>query len=109
LIIYKWFWLFKNSTDVLDLEAVESVFAEQSGLIDILFNNWHVYIRRAGHTNVFEDVFNPNKVANKINNIIFSLKQKEEEEVQEQSESDLDEEKIKLLAQAMIEVMKEMK
>jgi hypothetical protein len=31
--------LFKNSTDVLDLEAVESVFAEQSGLIDILFNN----------------------------------------------------------------------
>jgi len=30
LIIYKWYGLFKNTTDVLDLSAVESVFAEQS-------------------------------------------------------------------------------
>jgi len=110
LIIYKWYGIFKNTTDVLDLQAVESVFADQSWLIDILFNNWDIYIRRAGHTNVFDNVFNPNKVANDINNLIFRLKRNEEsEEVKENFEPDLDEEKIKMLAQAMIEVMKEMK
>ena len=71
LIIYKWYWIFKNTTDVLELQAVESVFADQSWLMDILFNSGDIYIRRAGHTNVFDNVFNPNKVANDINNLIL--------------------------------------
>ena len=109
LIIYKWYGLFKNTTDVLDLSAVESVFAEQSWLLDVLFNNWDIYIRRAGHTNVFEDVFNPNWVASKINNLILLTKSTEENTENEETHDSMDEDKIRMLAQAMIEVMKEMK
>ena len=109
LVIYKWYGLFKNTTDVLDLSAVESVFAEQSWLLDVLFNNWDIYIRRAGYTNVFKNVLNPNGVASKINSIILSVKSGEDNSEKEKFNENINDDKIKVLAKAMIEVLKEMK
>jgi hypothetical protein len=39
--------LFKSTSDVLFLEAIESVYADQSGIIDTLFNRGDIVIRRA--------------------------------------------------------------
>ncbi len=109
VVIYQWYWLFKNTIDVLDFEAIESIFADQSWLIDILFNKGDLNIRRAWHTNIFPDVYNPNKVANELNSLIFKQQVSEEEEISEENNENFDEEKVKLLAKAMLEVMKEMK
>ena len=107
IIIYKWYWLFKTTTDVLDFKAVESVYADQAWLTDIVFNKWDIYIRRAGHTNVFDNVANPNKVANDINSMLSSL-EKDEQSSESEPKNDK-EDKIKLLAEVLAEVISEMK
>ena len=109
IIIYQWYWLFKTTTDVLDFHAVESVYADQLWLIDVIFNKWDIYIRRAGHTNVFDNVANPNKVANVINSMLSSLEKAEETNDTENDEKNNKEDKVKLLAEVLAEVISEMK
>jgi len=110
IIVYKWYGLLKATTDVLDFDAVESVYADQSWLIDILFDKWDLYLRRAGHENVFEDVSSPNKVASKINELIKEFTVKEEDEkVEEKIEENDKEKKVRMLAEILMEVMDEIK
>ena len=109
IIVYKWYWLLKATTDVLDFDAVESVYADQSWLIDILFDKWDLYLRRAGHENVFEDVPSPNKVASKINELIKEFTVEEEEKVEEKVEENEKEKKVKMLAEILMELMDEIK
>jgi len=80
IIIYKWYWLFKTSADVIALHAIESVYANQNGIIDTLFNKWDIVFRRAGHENYFDEVYNPQDAANKINYMLSTLEKEEEEE-----------------------------
>ena len=101
VIIYKWYGIFKSTSDVLFLEAIESVYAEQEWIIDTLFNKWDIVIRRAWHENKFDSVYNPNDVAAKLNNIINSVNKEEEEEVEEEQDD------FKLFVEAMAEVIKE--
>ena len=108
IIVYKWYWLLKATTDVLDFDAVESVYADQSGLIDILFDKWDLYLRRAGHENVFEDVPSPNKVASKINDLIRQFTNNKWTE-EESSEEDQKEKKVKMLAEILTEIIEEIK
>ena len=105
LVIYKWYGLFKTSADVMSLEAVESVYAKQEWLINTVFNNWDIVFRRAWHENFFDDVYNPQEAANKINYILTLLREKEEEkEPEPEPEPD-----FKVFVEAMAEVIKEYK
>ena len=110
IIVYKWYGILKATTDVLDFDAVESVYADQSGLIDVLFDKWDLYLRRAGHENVFEDVSSPNKVASKINDLIRQFADSNwTEEIKETEEDNSKEKKIKMLAEILTEVIDEIK
>ena len=111
IIVYKWYWLLKATTDVLDFDAVESVYADQSGLLDILFDKGDLYLRRAGHENVFEDVPKPNKVASQINELIRKYSSKAEEDFTDNSsdEEDAKEKRIRMLAEILTEVIDEIK
>jgi len=105
VFIYKWFGLFKSTTDVIDFEAIESVFADQSWLWDIIFNKWDIYFRRAWHDNIFKDVPNPWKVANDINTLIWEIqKENDLEESEEKTEND-----VKILAEVLADLLREYK
>ena len=106
IIIFQWYDLFKTTTDVIALHAIESVYADQKGLIDTLFNKGDIVFRRAGHENVFDSVYNPVEIANKINAIINSLHKEEEVEKDEEEEVQDD---FKIFVEAMAEVIKEYK
>jgi len=103
IVIYKWYWLFKTTSDVISLSAIESVYADQTGLIDTLFNKWNIVFRRAGHENFFDDVYNPQDAANKINLLLSTL---EKEEELEEPEPEWD---FQMFVEAMAEVIKEYK
>lgn len=107
VIIYKWFWLFKSTTDVLEFDAIESVFYEQEWVINVLFDNWDIFLRRASHSNVFNDVHNPSKVVDNINRIIRSSEEKEEKE--EENDNIHENDDFKLFVEAMAEIIKEYK
>lgn len=103
VIIYKWYGIFKSTSDVLFLEAIESVYADQEWIIDTLFNKGDIVLRRAGHENKFDSVYNPNDVAAKLNNILNSVSKESEED----SEGESKEDDFKLFVEAMAEVIKE--
>jgi len=103
IIIYKWYGLFKTTSDIISLSAIESVYAKQNGLIDTLFNKWDIVFRRAGFSNVFDSVYNPQDAANKINLLLSTIK-KEEEEPEPEPEWD-----FQMFVEAMAEVIKEYK
>ena len=102
IIIYKWYWLFKTSADVIALHAIESVYAKQNGIIDTLFNKWDIVFRRAGHENYFDEVYNPQDAANKINYMLSTLEKEEEEEPEQEWD-------FQMFVEAMAEVIKEYK
>jgi len=102
VIIYKWYWLFKTSADVIALHAIESVYAKQNGIIDTLFNKWDIVFRRAGHENYFDEVYNPQDAANKINYMLSTLEKEEEEEPEQEWD-------FQMFVEAMAEVIKEYK
>ena len=102
IIIYKWYWLFKTSADVIALHAIESVYANQNGIIDTLFNKWDIVFRRAGHENYFDEVYNPQDAANKINYMLSTLEKEEEEEPEQEWD-------FQMFVEAMAEVIKEYK
>jgi len=102
IIIYKWYGLFKTSTDVISLEAIESVYANQNWIIDTLFNRWDIVFRRAWHENLFDEVYNPQDAANKLNYLISMIEKEEEQE--EEPEWD-----FQMFVEAMAEVIKEYK
>jgi len=111
LIIYKWYWLLKNSIDVIANHAVESVYSDQNGMIDTIFNKWDLFIKTARDKTIFRWVMDSWEVANDINKIIFSLTNKNEEveweeilEFEEKKWWDLD-----IFMKAMEEVIKEYK
>ena len=105
IIIYKWYWVLKTTTDIIALHAVESVYSGQSGLIDTVFNRWDIVIRRAWHENIFDSVYSPGEVANNINQVIdkFSKTEQVEEENEEQEDN------FQIFVEAMAEVIKEYK
>jgi len=102
IIIYKWYGLFKTTSDVVSLHAIESVYANQTGLIDTLFNQWDIVFRRAGHENFFDDVYNPQDAANKINLMLSNLEKKEEPDPEPEGD-------FQMFVEAMAEVIKEYK
>ena len=102
IIIYKWYGLFKTTSDVISLHAIESVYANQSGLIDTLFNNWDIVFRRAWHENFFDNVYNPQDAANKINLMLSKLEKEEEKELEPEWD-------FQMFVEAMAEVIKEYK
>ena len=84
LIIYKWYWLLKNSIDVIANHAVESAYSDQNWIIDTIFNKWDLFIKTARDETVFKWVMAPAEVANDINKIIFSITKKNEEKESEE-------------------------
>lgn len=111
LIIYKWYWLLKNSIDVIANHAVESAYSDQNWVIDTIFNKWDLFIKTARDETIFKWVMAPAEVANDINKIIFSIIEKDEEkewedvwEYEEKKWWDLD-----VFMQAMEEVIREYK
>ncbi len=104
IIIYKWYGLFKTTTDVLSLHAVESVYADQAWLIDTIFNVWNLFIKTAKEETIFVNVGNPTSVAKKINNILASMHKEESEPEPEPEEDD-----FKVFVEAMAEVIKDYK
>jgi len=73
LIVYQWYWILRHSIDVIDFDAVESVYSDQNWIIDTIFDRWDLIIRKASDTNIFESILSPWKVANKINNLTFFM------------------------------------
>ncbi len=111
LIIYEWYWLLKNSIDVIANHAVESAYSEQNWIVDSMFDKWNLIIKTAGGDTVFKNIASPVEVANDINKIIFSIVEKDEEkeweqiwEYEEKKWWDLD-----VFMQAMEEVVREYK
>ena len=102
LVIYKWYGLFKTTADVIALYAIESVYANQNGLIDTLFNKWDIVFRRAGHENLFDSIYNPQDAANKINYMLSTIEEKKEEKPEEEWD-------FQMFVEAMAEVIKEYK
>lgn len=83
LIIYEWYWLLKNSIDVIANHAVESAYSEQNWIIDTIFKKWDLVIKTASDETVFKDISSPVEVANDVNKIIFSIIEKDEEKESE--------------------------
>ncbi len=111
LIIYEWYWLLKNSIDVIANHAVESAYSEQNWIIDTIFKKWDLVIKTASDETVFKDISSPAEVSNDINKIIFSIIEKDEEkesekiwEYEEKKWWDLD-----IFMKAMEEVIREYK
>jgi len=102
IVIYKWYWLFKTTADVISLHAIESVYANQNWLIDTLFNKWDIIFRRAWHENLFDNVYNPQDAANKINYMLSTIEEKEVEKEEEEWD-------FQMFVEAMAEVIKEYK
>lgn len=73
IIIYKWYGLFKSSTDIIELSALESVYSDQTWFVNFVFNNWDVYMRRSMYTNIFYNVHNPWHIADHINKLLRKL------------------------------------
>jgi len=104
IIIYKWYGLFKTTTDVLSLHAVESVYSDQTWLVDTIFNVWNLFIKTAKEETIFVNVWNPTSAAKKINAILANLHKEEEKEPEPESEDD-----FKVFVEAMAEVIKDYK
>ena len=111
IIIYKWYGLFKSTTDVLEFHAVESVFYEQEWVLNVLFNNGNLFIRRTTHTNVFNNIHNPSHVVENINKIIQeteSWKNKEEDKEEDKDENK-DNNDFDVFVEAMSEIIRDYK
>lgn len=113
-ILYKWFWLLRSTIDIIEFNAIESVYSDQNGLIDTIFDKWDLVVRRAGFENVFEDIENPWKAVSKLNELLYSLRWWElvwEKEQEENNKSEVKGEKweLDIFMQAMEEVIKEYK
>lgn len=107
IIIYKWYWIFKSTTDVIEFSAVESVYSDQEWVLNFLFNNWNIFIRRAMYTNVFNNVHNPWNISDNINKIIKSIESnKEKENNNEEKKDDSD---FNLFVEAMAEIIRDYK
>lgn len=107
IIVYKWFGLFKSTTDVLEFHAIESVFFDQEWIVNVLFNNGNIFLKRTSESNVFQDVHNPAKIVDKINTIIKSKKVDHEEDVEEEKKDE--DSDFKLFIEAMAEIIKDYK
>jgi len=113
-ILYKWFWLLRSTIDIIEFNAIESVYSDQNWLIDTIFNRWDLVVRRAGFENIFEDIENPWQAVSKLNELLYSLRWWElewEVEQKESNENEVKDEKweLDIFMQAMEEVIKEYK
>ena len=104
VVIYKWYGLFKSTTDVLEFHAVESVFYEQEWVLNVLFNNGNLFIRRATHTNVFNNIHNPSNIVDNINKIIQEAEFWENKEEDKKDDSDFN-----VFIEAMAEIIRDYK
>ena len=107
ITIYKWYGLFKSTTDVIEFDAIESVFYEQEWIINVLFDDGDLFIRRAMHTNVFNSIHNPSHVVENINKIKQEAKSwetKEETKEENKNNSDFD-----VFVEAMSEIIRDYK
>ncbi len=107
IIIYKWYGIFKFTTDVVEFSAIESVYSDQEWILNFLFNNWDVFIRRAMYTNVFNNVHNPWNISDNINKIIRSVEVKPKEHLEEDTkDNDSD---FNIFMEAMAEIIRDYK
>lgn len=108
MIIYKWYWLFRATTDVIEFHAIESVYSDQSWFLNFIFNDWDIYIRRSIHTNIFYNVSNPQSTVEKINSTIKSLSStsEQEEELEPDKNDDSD---FGVFIEAMAEIIRDYK
>lgn len=108
MIIYKWYWLFKSTTDIIEFHAIESVYSDQSWVLNFIFNDWDIYIRRSMHTNIFYNVNNPQSTVEKINSTIKQItantKDENDDEKIEDQENDFN-----IFIEAMAEIIRDYK
>lgn len=66
VILFKWDWLLKHTSESVQRNSIESVFDEQSWIFDILFKKWDLKVKRQWENYIFRDVNNPTAQADKI-------------------------------------------
>jgi len=106
VIIYQWYGLFKNATDSISFGAIESVFSKQDWIINKIFNNGDIFLRRAWHTNVFNNVGNSWIIATNINKLLLSFNENLWNNKEDVKTEDSD---FKVFIEAMAEIIKDYK
>lgn len=59
LIIFRWDGFLKQTSESVTWDSIESVFDEQSGIIDLLLKKWDIKVKRQWEVYTFKDVSHP--------------------------------------------------
>lgn len=66
LIIFMWGGLLKYTSESVQRHSIESVYDQQNGILDVVFNKGDLTIKRQGENYIFKDVSHPKIQADEI-------------------------------------------
>lgn len=101
IIIFKWEWLLRYTSETIDWPSVQAVEDAQSWLLDMMLNKWDIVIKRWVEEYRFNDISHPSKQKNDI--LMYKDKFETKPEPEKEPEPELD--KFDVLVETLGEVI----